>query len=220
LLPAIVGGVLLWRRGRRAEVAAIAAVALAYFLHNSASVENPFGGASPGPRHLIPVIPFLAIPLAVALRSFPGAVAGPALGGAAVMLVYTATTPLAAWDGHALDRFLDGSFVPTAVSPVGIDGAAGIAIFVAAVLLAGAAAVRAAGVRSLPARELLVGAVALGGWTLAVRAAPRLLVEEPRYGRWVLIALAAAVAALVAALYRPRVVRRAAEGLAGRVNLR
>jgi hypothetical protein len=220
LLPALAGLVPMWRRGLRAETATIAAVVLAFFLHNSASVANPFGGASPGPRHLIPIIPFLAVPLAAALRAFPGAVLGPALGGAAVMVVYTATTPLAAWDRHALDRFLDHSFVTNAFSPIGIKSAFGIALFVAAVLVAIGAAVLASGVRRVPGRELLAGGIALAGWTIAVRAAPRLLLDDPQYGRWVLIGWTVAVAALLAALYRSGDVRRAASGLVGRVNLR
>src|SRR5947209_6155724 len=67
LALSIVGIVLLHRRGRRAEAAVIAAVALIYLLYN-AGYYLPFGGAVPGPRFLTTILPFLGVPLAVAFR--------------------------------------------------------------------------------------------------------------------------------------------------------
>ena len=50
----------------------ILAVAAVYFLYN-AGYWLPFGGGTPGPRFLIPTLPFLALGLAVAWRRWPGA---------------------------------------------------------------------------------------------------------------------------------------------------
>ena len=50
----------------------ILAVAAAYFVYN-AGYWLPFGGGTPGPRFLIPMLPFLALGLAVAWRRWPGA---------------------------------------------------------------------------------------------------------------------------------------------------
>jgi hypothetical protein len=65
LLLAAGGLVLLWRRGLRAESLACAAVTLA-FLVLEFGYFDPYGGDSPGPRFLIPALPFLAVGLAPA----------------------------------------------------------------------------------------------------------------------------------------------------------
>ena len=57
LVMAIVGVVMIHRCGRRAEARVIAAVAPAYLVYN-AGYWLPMGGGSPGPRFLIPVLPF------------------------------------------------------------------------------------------------------------------------------------------------------------------
>ena len=69
-----VGTVLLYRRERRPEALAIAAVAVAYVLYNAGfhtAFGGPFGGDSPGPRFLITILPFLAVPLGLAFRRYP-----------------------------------------------------------------------------------------------------------------------------------------------------
>jgi len=73
LVLAIAGVVALWRDrsgGHRAEAVVIAAVALAYFVYN-AGYWLPLGGGSPGPRFLFPILPFLALGLAIAWRRWP-----------------------------------------------------------------------------------------------------------------------------------------------------
>jgi len=71
LVVAIAGVVALRRDGRhRAEANVIIAIALAYFVYN-AGYWLPLGGGSPGPRFLIPILPFLALGLAVAWRRWP-----------------------------------------------------------------------------------------------------------------------------------------------------
>ena len=65
---AAVGLVLAWRRGYRGEVAVAAAVIAAFILYN-AGYFDPYGGRSPGPRFLVPALPFLllGLPFAIAL---------------------------------------------------------------------------------------------------------------------------------------------------------
>ena len=58
------------REGRPREAATIAALAVALLLYNAA-YYLPFGGYTPGPRFLIPLLPFLALPLATAMRAWP-----------------------------------------------------------------------------------------------------------------------------------------------------
>jgi hypothetical protein len=70
LLAAAVGLVLLWRRGLRAEAALCGAVTLVFVLAECGYFE-PYGGLSPGPRYLVPALPFLALGLAPVIARAP-----------------------------------------------------------------------------------------------------------------------------------------------------
>ena len=71
LVMAIAGVVVMHRSGRRAEARTIGAVALAYLVYN-AGYWLPMGGGSPGPRFLIPILPFLAIGLGPGVAALAG----------------------------------------------------------------------------------------------------------------------------------------------------
>lgn len=202
LAPAVIGLAWMYRRGLRAEATTIAAVAAAFFLHNAASVENPFGGASPGPRHLIPILPFLAVPLAVAIRRLPGPTLALAAGATSVMLLYTATTPLAAWDGRASERLLDGAVVSTVLDPLGIEGVVAMIPFFAFGLAGFAAAVAIARPR-LDVRQVVAGVLCLGCWAGLVQLSLRVLFNGSGFGPPLVLAAAAAAAALVVVTLRP-----------------
>jgi len=72
LTPLALVGVLalprLARYGFRREALLVGGLGIALLLYNSAYF-TPFGGHSPGPRLLIPLLPFLSLPLAAALRA-------------------------------------------------------------------------------------------------------------------------------------------------------
>jgi hypothetical protein len=197
LAPAVVGLVLMWRRGLRPEAGLIGGLALAYVLYNASS-SDPFGGASPGPRYLVPLLPFLAVPLAAAVRALPGLVVGLALGAGTVQALYSVTTPLAAWDGKAWERLRDGSVVSTVIDPLGLPARIAIVPFGLLLLLAAAAALLAARVR-LGARELALGGAALAAWALVTWQTPR-LVYEGRARELALIGLVLVASAAVAAV--------------------
>ncbi|HEX6702455.1 MAG TPA: hypothetical protein VF101_17130, partial [Gaiellaceae bacterium] len=66
----VVGLVLLYRRGRRAEALVVAGVTALVFVYVTGFVQ-PFGGWGPGPRYLMPMFPFLAAALALVYARAP-----------------------------------------------------------------------------------------------------------------------------------------------------
>jgi hypothetical protein len=176
---AAAGTVLLWRRGLRSEAGLIATLTVVELIWNSARQPTAFaiGGWSPGPRFLIPLLPFLCFALAPALRRRPATVGALALVSAAVMVVATSAEPLLSNDDtrHWLSRIGHGNFTATVVSLGGVGhGWLAIIPFYALVLVAAAAAIAAT---RLPVerRDLATAAAAIVAWLLVEHGAPELL---------------------------------------------
>src|SRR5947207_9418297 len=164
VLMGLLGTVLLWRRGRRAEAGVIGAVVAAYFVYD-AGYWLPMGGGSPGPRFLIPMLPFLALGIAVAWRRWPGPTMALAVPSAVTMIASAVPYPLVTF-GHTADwsqRASDANFQHTVLSLFGMDnGWLAIAPVLAAFL--GAALL---GWRSAPRLRVgLSGWAVLGAWGL------------------------------------------------------
>jgi 4-amino-4-deoxy-L-arabinose transferase-like glycosyltransferase len=207
LAPALVGLVAMHRRGYRSEALLIGGLAAAYLLYNASSAD-PFGGASPGPRYLVPLLAFLAVPVAAAVRAAPGLVLGLATGAGAVQALYSVTTPLAAWDGQAWERLRAGSVVTTVIGPLGLPSRVAILPFGLLLVGAAVAALVAARVRLGP-RELTTAAVALGAWALVTWQVPS-FVHEGHLRELALVGLTALAAGAVAATATLPRARRAA----------
>ncbi len=124
LVMGAVGAVLMAKRGRRAEATVIGAVAALYFLYN-AGYWQPLGGGTPGPRFLIPALPFLAIGLAPAYRRLPALTLGLAIPSALAMLVAALTYPLLGEGGTGwwIDWLADGSLEHTVLTAFGVTSA-------------------------------------------------------------------------------------------------
>jgi len=93
LVVCIVGVILMRRQEHRAEANVILAGPAVYFLYNS-GYWLPFGGGTPGPRFLMPALPFLALGRPYAYRRLPALTLGLAIPSAFMMLVGTLTFPL------------------------------------------------------------------------------------------------------------------------------
>ena len=165
---AAVGCALILRGPRRAEGLVALGVTGLYLLWASSLGlgVSPFGGLGP-PRYLIPMLPFLAVGLAVALRRFPLATAALAAISAFQMVAQTATNPLAAYDGGWYGRLVDAEFLQTAASLVGLTGAvAYVPFFIAVVVAAGCGAWAARGPRASPV-DTLAALLATVAWAVA-----------------------------------------------------
>jgi hypothetical protein len=200
LLPALIGAALLWRRGSRLQATLPILVAGLLLLLNSASVE-PFGGASPGPRFMIPALPFLALPLAAAYRTIPGATLGLVLGGGAFMVAATLTTALEAWDGLVVHRVITGRYVESVASFVGLGGSAADVPFLLALAVAAAAAIAATPWRVILRRDAIAAVVTFVAWLVLANRIQGLLGRGISGEAAALVATAVAAGA-VAVVYR------------------
>jgi hypothetical protein len=161
------------RRGRRDEALTAAAVGLVYLLWNS-GYWTPFGGGSPGPRFLVPVLPFLALGLASAWRARPALTAALTVPSVVMMLAATLTRPLIGDAGSAGDWALliaRGLFSNTILSAVGLGN--GWLAVAPVIGLVGAALVLARPrMRLAMAPDVGSAAVALVAWAAAAATLP------------------------------------------------
>ncbi len=178
LIMGAIGTVMLYRRGKRAEALTIGGICLCFMGYNS-GYYLPFGGGSVGPRFLITLLPFLAFPIALALKRFPGPTIALAAISITTMTIATITHPLVGYENETVTwmRFLSkGFFQPTIASAYGLGrGWGAIWPFF---LAAGAAVLAAAWATprlALSAATLRWGLVALVGWALFAALAPTLL---------------------------------------------
>jgi hypothetical protein len=171
ILMAVIG-VFLMRRKHRAEANTILAIAAVYFIYNS-GYWLPYGGGTPGPRFLIPALPFVAVGLAYAYRRFPALTIGTAIPSAFFMLVGTLTYPLIGKQGMGTwaDWLVQGRLEHTVLTAFGVTNAwLALAPFFAAIAIAILLAVRATPRTALADYRWAVPAVV--GWAFISALAP------------------------------------------------
>lgn len=214
LTPVIAAGlaglVLMRRAGHRAEWAVIVAVAASFFLYN-AGYWLPFGGGTPGPRFLIPALPFVAIGFAYAYRRIPATTLALAIPSAIMMLVGSVTFPLIGDNGTGLwgEKLFDLDLEHTVLTALGVSDP----VLALLPVLAAIIAATTLGFSSIPATSLegLGGATAaLAGWLAAAVVGPT-VVGDPvtpldRSGLLPVVAVAGVLAAgaLVTVTYLER----------------
>jgi hypothetical protein len=108
VLLALAGALLLWRDrppDRTTTVAAV--VAFGAFMLVHAAMKEPFGGEMPGPRFVIPALPFLAMPLARAWKEWPRACLAAAAVGGLLLCLGVFTVHLVLPDASVLGQYRD-----------------------------------------------------------------------------------------------------------------
>jgi hypothetical protein len=153
------------RQGRwRAEANVILAVAAVYFLYNS-GYWLPFGGGTPGPRFMIPALPFVALGLAVAYRRLPAFTVSMAIPSAILMLAGSMTYPLLGDNGTGTwARQLGDSILEhTVLSVVGVNSGwlAALPVFAG---IAGAVFLAARATPRARLADLRLAAIAIPAW--------------------------------------------------------
>lgn len=164
----IAGIVILYREGKRKD-ALIPAAVLAGYIGYNACYYLPFGGGVPGPRFLITILPFLAVPLAAAYRKAPVATLALALVSATMMVLATLTGPIlaTALSTHTWWARLRLGHFRTPDVTVWLFG-----LFAVIAILA---AVRATPRSRVTRKDLGLAVLGLGSWYAISRAGPALL---------------------------------------------
>jgi len=201
--PVVVAGafglVLLWRKGRRSEALLAAGLAVAFLIYN-AGYSTPFGGGTPGPRFLIPMLPFLALGFASAYRAWPWATLAVALPSAVLMLGVTATEPTHARTWEWVDRVTDGSFAGAGVWP-----RVPLAVLVVASVLL---CLRATPIGAPDVHQAIGAALALGATVAIMFSGPRLVGTRPELLGLLFVGLLGVVALWHARLRPGRLILR------------
>ena len=172
-----VGLVALYRAGRRPE-ALLAGAVVGLFLAYNASYYLPFGGWVPGPRFLVPALPFLAIGIAAAYRACWPATIALATISAGWMVTATVAEPLLEGDDAFswLHRIRDGDLSATLVTTLGGGRSFAGAIPVIACVAVSIALAVALLPRPRPTPQAWrLTVVAIAGWLLVAAVTPDLL---------------------------------------------
>ena len=178
LVMGALGAVALYRRGQRAEALVIGGVCLCYLIYNS-GYYLPFGGAFMGPRFLATALAFLALPLAIAFKRWPGPTIALAAASVTCATLASITHPLIGYDTQPVTwmrHLLQGFFQPTIASAYGLGRGWGeIWTFLLPALGAIALAAAATPRMRLTRRSLRAGVLALAAWALYAALGPTLL---------------------------------------------
>ena len=221
LVVAVVGALTLRKRGRAAEAAVIGAVAITYFVYD-AGYWLPFGGGSPGPRFLIPALPFLAIGLASAYRRLPALTLALAIPSVTFMVAGALTYPLIGDNGTGVwaNQLGGGTLEHTLLTVLGVRNCW---LAVAPVLAAVATAITFAALATAPTRlgNVRPALAAVLGWAVVSIVGPTVagdpvtpLDDGPAALSLIAAGVLAAFTVLLALRYRERRAERTLDGLA------
>jgi hypothetical protein len=183
LVMGLIGAAVMRRRGQRAEAWVIFAVAAVFFLYNTAYWQ-PLGGGTPGPRFLIPVLPFVAVGLAPAFRRFRALTLGLAIVSGTMMVAGALTYPLVSGDGIAIwaQRLVWADLEHTVLTPLGVTDP-WLAIVPVLAALAAAVAFAARATARAPVGAIRPALLALLAWGVVSIVTPTIAGDaEPPLG--------------------------------------
>jgi hypothetical protein len=203
LVMGLVGAVAMRKRGHRAEATVIGAVAALYFLYNS-GYWQPMGGGTPGPRFLIPTLPFCALGLATAYRRYPAITLGLAIPSALAMLAGALTYPLLGDGGTAtwISWLAQGSLEHTLLTAFGVTNA-WLAILPVLAALAAAVTFAALATPAVRLGGIAPAMYAVVAWSLVAIVGPTIAgdpITPLHNGSAALVLVAAGVAASLGTL--------------------
>jgi hypothetical protein len=118
----IVGLVLLYADGKRAEALVIALVVAAFTIYNMTLPGLEYDAFLAGPRYLVPIIPLLVLPAALTFRRWPLTTAALALVSMILIGVMSASYVPAGTDPRWFHALAERNFPSTAASLVGVTG--------------------------------------------------------------------------------------------------
>ena len=178
VLVGVVGLVLLWRAGRRAESLTCLAIGAAFFVYNAGYTPvfgGIFAGGTPGPRLLLVSLPFLMLGAGLVWRRAPLAVGALFVASGAIYAVATVTYPRIGKDDTGPWTWWEyvraSSFVDTlAIELGGPHGWLSVAPFFLAVGVVAAVGIRAARPRVSRA-QVAVAVAAILAWAALLTAA-------------------------------------------------
>jgi hypothetical protein len=182
VLVGVIGLVLLWRAGRRAESLTCLTIGAAFLVYNSGYTPvfgGVFGGGSPGPRLLLTSLPFLMLGAGVVFRRAPLATSALLVVSTAIFAAATLTYPRIGEEGTGpwtwWDYVRESTFIDTLTIELGgPDGWLSIVPFLLALAVVIGVGVSASRQR-VSRSQVAVAAAALAGWGLLILAAPSLV---------------------------------------------
>jgi hypothetical protein len=178
----VVGLVLLWRAGRRAESLTCLTIGAVMLVYNSGYTPvfgGIFGGGSPGPRLLLTSLPFLMLGSGYVFRRAPLAVLALLVASTAIFATATVTYPRIGEEGTGpwtwWEYVRSSTFIDTLTNELGGPGG-WISVFPFVLALAAVIVVGAwAGRRRVSRSDVAVAAATVAAWGLLILAAPSLV---------------------------------------------
>ena len=173
VLAGVIGLVLLWRAGRRAESLTCLTIGAAFLVYNSGYTPvfgGIFGGGSPGPRLLLTSLPFVMLGAGVVFRRAPLAVTALLVASTGIFAAATVTYPRIGEEGTGpwtwWEYLRKSSFIDTV--PIELGGPRGwvsvvpFAVSLSVVIVVGVRASR----ERMSLAQILVAAAAVAAWGL------------------------------------------------------